>query len=71
MAAFTGLCILTPLMTGLESMYRFVITLAPLWLVLTAGLAQRRWSTALGLVALVVTGLYTNMAWLNGVHTLV
>jgi len=70
-AAFTGLCILAPLMTGLESMYRFVVTLAPLWLVLTAGLAQRRWSTVLGLVALFVTGLYTNMAWLNGAHTLV
>jgi hypothetical protein len=71
MGIFCALCILAPLLTGIESMYRFVVALAPLWLLLSAGFAPSRWRTALGFTLLLVTGFLTEIAWLSNAHYLV
>ena len=68
---FCALAIITPLLLGPASMYRFVIALAPYWLLISAGLAQRRWLTIVWLVALGVTGFLTDLFWLADVHYLV
>jgi hypothetical protein len=68
---FCALAIFTPLLLGTASMYRFVISLAPYWLLISAGLAQRRWLTIAGLVALGAAGFMTDYFWLTNVHFLV
>jgi hypothetical protein len=71
MAVFCALCLITPLLSGLESMLRFTLALTPLWLLVAEFFGRTSRRTAIGLLLLVVTGFLTNVAWLSNAHFLV
>jgi len=64
-AVFCTLALLLALTSGLESMIRFIVALAPLGIVLCQLLAQRRWLFWLSLVAFLALSVEGSLLWVQ------